>query len=306
MNRLVLALSLAVLSSLPGVAHAQLVSPDIAILPATASASPLTITPDRADWTYTLGAPASFRIQFNLTPYPSAGVPIRYKLGPEMREGAEISAVVPAEGLVLPVPPALAAVPGFVRCVVTATLESKPVRALATVGFAPESIQATQTDAPDFDTFWSAQKAALAKVEPDYQLSPAPDLSNAEVEVFYLSFQNVGGWSGPSRFYGVLSVPRGPGPFPAVLNVPGAGVRAYSGNRTLAAKGVINLQVGIHGIPVNLPPEVYEQLSRGALADYNRNQLDDPTRYYYRRVYLGALRAADYLTTHAKWDGKNL
>ncbi|MBC8041514.1 MAG: acetylxylan esterase, partial [Opitutaceae bacterium] len=306
MNRLRFALSLFAVSLLPDIGRAQFVSSAISVLPAQASASPLTITPDRADWTYVLGAPASFRIQFSITPYPAAGVSVRYKLGPEMREGAEISAVVPAEGLVVPVPPALAAAPGFVRCIVTASLDAKPVRALATIGFAPESITPTQTDAPDFDTFWAEQKAALAKVAPDYQLTPAPDLSNADVEVFYLSFQNVGGWSGPSRFYGVLSVPRGPGPFPAVLNVPGAGVRAYSGNRSLAAKGVITLQVGIHGIPVNLPPEVYEQLSRGALADYNRNQLDDPTRYYYRRVYLGALRAADYLTTHPKWDGKNL
>ncbi|MBC8008907.1 MAG: acetylxylan esterase, partial [Burkholderiales bacterium] len=156
------------------------------------------------------------------------------------------------------------------------------------------------------DTFWAEQKAALAKIAPDYQLTAAPDLSDANIEVFYLSFQNVGNWSGPSRFYGVLSVPRGPGPFPAVLNVPGAGVRAYTGNRTLAAKGVINLQVGIHGIPVNLPPEVYEQLGKGALSDYSRFQIDDRNRYYYRRVYLGAQRAADYLTTHPKWDGKNL
>ena len=28
--------------------------------------------------------------------------------------------------------------------------------------------------------------------------------------------------------------------------------------------------------------------------------------YYYRRVYLGCLRANDYLVSHPKWDGKNL
>jgi cephalosporin-C deacetylase-like acetyl esterase len=298
-------LALALGSTLrPCLVSAQLVSPAISILPAAAADSPLKVTPDRADWTYALGASARFHVTLDLAPYPPDGVPVKYRLGPEMREAAEQSAVVPAEGLVLPVPAATA--PGFVRCIVTATLDGKPLRTLATVGFAPESIKPTQTEPNDFDAFWVEQKNALARIPPDYQLTPAPALSDADLEVSYLSFQNVGGWAGPSRFYGVLSVPRGPGPFPAVLNVPGAGVRAYTGNRSLAAKGVINLQVGIHGIPVNLPPELYDQLSKGALADYNRIHLDDRNRYYYRRVYLGALRAADYLANHPKWDAKNL
>ena len=47
---------------------------------------------------------------------------------------------------------------------------------------------------------------------------------------------------------------------------------------------MITLQVGIHGIPVNLPAEVYQELARGALDNYNRINLDDRYRYYYRRV----------------------
>ena len=264
----------------------------------------VTVAPDRADWTYPLGATGSFRITINAKPYPSEGVPIKFRLGPEMREGAETNAIVPAEGLVLLV--TSPSEPGFIRCIVTFTNAGKTNRELATMGFAPEKITPTQTEPADFDKFWADQKAALAKVPADYQLIPAPELSTTNVEVSYLSFQNVGGWSGPSRFYGVLCVPRGPGPFPAVLNVPGAGVRGYSGLRGLAEKGVITLQVGIHGIPVNLPPEVYQDLARGALDNYNRFQLDNRYSYYYRRVYLGCLRANDYLTSLPKWDGKNL
>ena len=264
----------------------------------------LMVTPDRADWTYPLGAPASFRVRFAATPYPVAGIPIKYRLGPEMREGSERDALVPAAGLVLPV--TAPGEPGFVRCIVTATLDGKTLRELATVGYAPEKIAPTQTEPADFDAFWTEQKAALAKIPGDYQLTAAPELSTPELEVSYLSFQNVGTSAGPSRFYGVLSVPRGPGPFPAVLNLPGAGVRPYGGLRSLAARGVITLQVGIHGIPVNLPQELYDQLYRGALTGYNRFNLDDRNAYYYRRVYLGCLRGNDYLVSHPKWDGKNL
>lgn len=306
-NLLLLAFALLVHASVARESLAPAAVPPLppTILPAVVAAdAPITVTPDRADWTYPLGAPASFRIAVAADPYPADGVPIRYRLGPEMIEGAEKDAVVPAGGLVLPV--SAPADPGFVRCIVTATLNGKSVRALATVGFAPETLVPTQTEPSDFDAFWADQKAALAKVPPDYQLTPAPELSTPGVEVSYLSFQNVGGWAGPSRFYGVLCVPRGPGPFPAVLNVPGAGVRPYKGLVGLAEKGVITLQVGVNGIPVNLPPELYDSLGRGALSDYARINLDDRSRYYFRRIYLGCLRANDYLVSHPKWDGKNL
>lgn len=264
----------------------------------------LSVRPDRADWTYPLGATASFRIALDLKPYPAAGVPIKYRLGPDMREGPEIDAVVPAAGLTLKVPPQTA--PGFVRCLVSAKVGGKTLKAIATAGFAPERIRATQTDPADFDAFWRTQKDALAQVPVDLRVLPAPELSNEKVEAHYLSFQNVGNWAGSSRFHGVLAVPRGAGPFPAMLNVPGAGVRPYRGNIAMAEKGFITLQVGIHGIPVNLAPEVYEQLSRGPLAEYQRQQLDDRQNYYYRRVYLGVLRASEVLAGHAKWDGKTL
>ena len=74
------------------------------ILPITHPTNELVfVAPDRADWTYPLGATASFRITVDVKPFPPGGVPVKYRLGPEMREGAETNAIVPAEGLVLPV-----------------------------------------------------------------------------------------------------------------------------------------------------------------------------------------------------------
>lgn len=267
-------------------------------------AAQVTIAPDRADWTYPAGSPASLRVRVHLKPYPAAGVPVRYRLGPDMREGEERSAIVPEDGLVLPVTAQNA--PGFVRAIVKLDAGGKENTAIATLAFAPERISATQHDPADFDSFWSAQKAQLAAIKPDYQLTPAPALSTPEVEVSYVSFQNVGRGNGISRMYGVLSVPRGSGPFPALLEVPGAGVRGYTGVKKLAERGMITLQIGIHGVPVNLDPELYAQLGKGALADYPRYELDDRNRYYYRRVYLGALRANDFLTSHPKWNGRHL
>lgn len=265
---------------------------------------PLTLSPDRADWTYPLNAPARIRVRVARAPYPAEGVPLRYRLGPDMREGAERELIVPKQGVDIVVPPQATA--GFVRCIARVDIDGKNFANSATVGFAPQQIAPTQREPADFDAFWDRQRSALAQIAPAWELTPAPELSSPAVEVSYLRFQNVGNSAAPSHFYGVLSVPRGEGPFPAVLEVPGAGVRSYSGARDLAANGMMTLQVGIHGIPVNLAPAVYEDLARGALADYSRSRLDDRDHYYFRRVYLGVLRAADYLARHPKWDQRHL
>ncbi|GGY00608.1 prolyl oligopeptidase family serine peptidase [Massilia dura] len=283
---------------------ARAASSQVTLLNAARDAGPLSISLDRPDWTYESGDRATVRVRFDVSPYPAEGIPIRYRLGPDMLEGPERTAVVPKAGLSLPIP--AQAQPGFVRAIVSATVGGKPVQATATAAFSPLDIRPLQAEPADFDAFWAAQREQLAKVDPQWTVTPAPDLSTAEVDVSYLHYQNVGQGGRPTRIYGVLSVPRAEGRYPAVLQVPGAGVRGYKGSADLAAKGVITLQIGIHGIPVNLPDELYEQLRFGALESYNRYNLDNRETYYYRRVYLGALRGLDFLVRHGKWDGRNL
>ncbi|WBR99974.1 acetylxylan esterase [Pseudoduganella sp. SL102] len=277
---------------------------EVRLLKAAPAASPLSVTLDRPDWTYKTGERATVRIRLDVTPYPSEGIPVRYRLGPDMLEGQERTIVVPKEGVSLPMP--AQEQPGFVRALVEASMDGKAVKAIATAAFSPLDIRPVQTEPADFDAFWAAQKEQLAKVDPQWTLAPAPELSTAAVEVSYLHYQNVGQGGRPTRIYGVLAVPRAEGRYPAVLHVPGAGVRGYKGAVDQAAKGAITLQIGIHGIPVNLPDELYEQLRYGALESYNRYNLDDRDAYYYRRVYLGAVRGLDYLVQHGKWDGKTL
>lgn len=279
---------------------------DVTVLAASYPDAPLQVSLAHPDWTYRVGEPATFVIKVAARPYPAEGIRIAYRLGPDMLEGAERTAVVPPEGLSLPVPAQTK--PGFVRCIVTASVDGKPYQATATAAFSPLELRPVQQEPADFDKFWDTQKRELAAVPPEFKLTPAPALSNADVEVSYLSFRNVPQLrnSHATHIYGVLSVPRGAGPYPAVLQVPGAGVRGYKGLPELAAKGFITLQIGIHGIPVDLPDEVYEELRYGALESYNRFNLDNRDAYYYRRVYLGALRALDYLAQHPKWDRKHL
>jgi cephalosporin-C deacetylase-like acetyl esterase len=275
-----------------------------------AGAVRISVVPESADWTYALGAPARFLATVARDGHALAGTAVRVACGPEqMPPTLEQAATVPASGLVIDAGTLKA--PGFLRCAVSASVFGREYRSVGTAAFAPEKIEPTVENPPDFDAFWAAGREQLAKLPVDARLTPKPELSTAKADVYHVSLQNVGSHpeDGTSRFYGILAVPKAEGKFPALMNPPGAGARAYSGLVSLAEKGWITLQVGIHGIPVDLPAEVYDSLLFGPLAawqGYGTFNLDDRDRYYYRRVYLGCLRANDYLVSHPKWDGRNL
>ncbi len=263
------------------------------------------VSTDRADWRYEPGQPVRFRIAAVQDGHPLSGVKVSYRIGPEMvAPTVEQTVELPAEGVVAE--GGTLREPGFLRCIAEVEHNGRTYRGLATAAFAPERIQPTQKDPADFDSFWEEGKAALAKLPIDARLTPLPEYGNALAACFHLDLQNVGAGNGASRFYGVLCEPKAPGKYPALLSVPGAGVRPYRGLAEIAAQGVITLQVGIHGIPVTMDPSVYEALRAGALANYNTIGLDHRNRYYYRRVYLGCVRANDFLTSHPNWDGATL
>lgn len=265
------------------------------------------VTPGRQDWTYKTGQRADFEVQILKNGQLLPGVSISYRIGPEQmppeKEGARSlpEGKTTLEGMAL-------AVPGFVRCEVSVAYEGHTYRGWGTAGFAPEAIQPTVRLPDDFRAFWQSAKAALAELPLDARVTLQPDLCTPDIKVYHVSLQNVRmrhGWRGSSRFYGMLSVPAKAGKYPAILNVPGAGIRPY-GRDDRAAQGLIVLKVGIHGIPVNMEQEVYESLGVGALAGYHSFHLEDRDEYYYKRVYLGCVRAIDYIFSLPEFDGENL
>jgi len=88
--------------------------------------------------------------------------------------------------------------------------------------------------------------------------------------------------------------------------VPGAGIRPYYGDVGNAEKGMITLQIGIHGIPVTMERYVYDDLREGGLRQYWESNLDNKDRYYYKRVYLGCVRSIDYIFSLPEFDGETL
>ena len=110
--------------------------------------------------------------------------------------------------------------PGFLRCIVTIEQNGRTYRGLATAAFNPEAIKPTQQDPADFDQFWAAGKAALAKIPIDAKVTPLPEYGNAAADCYHVNLQNVGMGNAPSRFYGVMCEPKAPGKYPALSASP--------------------------------------------------------------------------------------
>lgn len=265
------------------------------------------VTPDRGSRLYELGAAARFRVAVFADHQRLTGARIRYTVGLENMPAAETTAVLGAEDLVIDAGTLTA--PGFLRCVVKTEIAGRSYRGTATIGFAPEKLRPTQVEPADFDAFWEKGRAAAARIPLEPRLALIPEASTGALNVYHVSFRT---WSrsesapSPSRIYGILCEPKKSGRYPAFLRVPAAGVRPYRGEQALAEAGAITLEIGIHGIPVNGPSEIYEQLRSGALEGYAQFNLDDPERYFYRRVHLGCLRALEFLRQRENWDGKHL
>lgn len=263
------------------------------------------VAPDHRDWTYSPGEHVHFAVSVLADSEPIDGASVTYTVGPDLFPGDKHTVAVPLSGLT--VDGGTLAEPGFLRCIVTTQVAGRSYRGLATAAFAPEKLAPTQVEPADFDAYWDAAKAELKTIPIDARMTLMPEACTSTVDVYHVSFRTAGSKNPvPSRIFGILCQPRAAGHYPAVLKVPGAGVRPYFGDPELAAKGVIVLEIGIHGIPVNMNKEVYDVLYAGGLNGYWLFNFDDKDHFYYHRVYLGCVRSNDFLTSLPNWDGKHL
>ena len=261
----------------------------------------ISVSPDHPDWTYKLGDKVEFVVSVTQSGRPVSVENVRYFVKEEKMEPIKEGALVLKEGEAIVSVDGMKK-PGFLRCEVFATVDGKEYRGLGTAAFEPGLIQPTVKMPADFEAFWNAGKAELAQIPMDPKMIHVPERSTETVDVYHVNFQNIKN----SRIYGVLTVPKGSGKYPAILQVPGAGIRPYSGDLGKAGRGAITLQIGIHGIPIDLAPEVYANLSSGALNGYWNFNVSDKDIYYYKRVYLGCIRAVDFLASLPQYDGQNL
>lgn len=260
------------------------------------------VAPDRNNWVYKPKDKVKFNVTVTKSNVPVKDVSVRYEVGPEMMPPASKGNLTLKNGSAT-IDGGTLKEAGFLRCRVIATYEGIEYVGLATAAFDPESIRPTTNEPEDFMGFWNDAKVANAKIPMDAKMRLLSERCTEKVNVYEVNIQN---YKYGSRLFGILCVPKAEGKYPALLRVPGAGARPYNGDVENAERGVITLEIGIHGIPVTMDASVYDNIRLGSLDGYQNFNLDDRDRYYYKRVYMGCVRAVDFIFSLPEFDGNNV
>lgn len=262
------------------------------------------ITPDHPNRTYEVGEEALFTMRVLKSGVPIKSVELFYAIGAEKMEPVIEGSNAMASG-VLQVNGGTMSEPGFMTCLCRVEVDGIECENYLNVAFSPSAIEPTQTMPDDFDNFWQKSLEKCARVEMEPLVTLVPEKCTPRTNVYHVRLQH---YRKDTYLYGWLCVPKQAGSYPAVLCLPGAGVKPVPAEVELAERGegMITFAIGVNGIPLNLEQEVYDNLRYGVLRDYGYIHLDSPTHYYYHRIYTGCVRAIDYLTTLSAYDGENV
>lgn len=258
----------------------------------------VSVVPDHQDWNYKVGEKVTFTVNVRKSGTLLDDVKVDYTAGPVMFPDTKKSAIL-KDGTMKYT--GSLSTQGFYRLKVTAHVNGKDYEGLCTAAFSPEKILPFAQEPKDFDDFWkkALDEARLNDLNPTRVL--LPERCTKDKNVYEISYNN-NRWG--SKMYGILSVPVKEGKYPALLRVPGAGVRPYSGDTYTALAECIVLEIGVHGVPVTMEQKVYDDLANAALNGYWDTNLANPDRNAYRRIITGAVRSVDYIASLPEWDGK--
>ena len=254
----------------------------------------VSVAPEHADWQYKCGEEVKFNVSILKSGNPIENVQVRYEISEDMMEPLKKEELALKNGKTQ-IKAGTMKKPGFLRLRVWATYENVTYHGLATAGFDIHKIEPTTTPPADFDEFWTNVLAENNKLEMLPKLELVPEKCTQKVNVYLASFQNR---RKGCRMYGTMCVPADLKPGekrPAILIVPGAGVRARNGYYSEAEKGLVTLELGINHISTVLDEEIYEQLRPWYGREYPLCNIDDKEKYIYKGIYAGCARAVDFL-----------
>lgn len=107
---------------------------------------------------------------------------------------------------------------GFLRVKATIKHEGGTYSTLATVGFDTDKLIPIVTQPDDFNEFWSKNTSAVAGVAVKPIMTLIPERCTDDVNVYHISYGNIGN----TRMYGILTMPKAEGKYPAILRFPGS------------------------------------------------------------------------------------
>ena len=181
--------------------------------------------------------------------------------------------------------------------------DGEPRRAFGGAVASPHQIQPAAPAPDDFDAFWAAKIAELATVPANPRLSVG-DSERPGVDYWQIKLDNIR----ETQIHGQLARPSAGDDLPALLVVQWAGVyglqKSWATDR--AAEGWLTLNILPHDLPIDQPPEFYDEQRAGALKNYWAIGNDDRESSYFLRMYLSCYRAVEYLQSRPDWNGRTL
>ncbi|MFW5868249.1 MAG: acetylxylan esterase [Armatimonadota bacterium] len=193
--------------------------------------------------------------------------------------------------------------PGVLRCTAWTAVDDTRIYGFGGAAFDPQLIEPTAQAPADFDEYWAAQKALLAEIPMDAQIDER-DAPEGVGALFKFSLANIN----DERVSGWLALPEGDGPAPAIMTFTAAGVSGISPATATywAERGFVSMHMIHHNFDVEISPEAAAELKAGALLGYTHFGRESRETYYFRKVFLGCVRALDLLTAQERWDGEHL
>lgn len=167
-------------------------------------------------------------------------------------------------------------------------------------------------DSPkDFEKFWGKQLKALRKCKMEGELTEVElpkkvKWAKGKVELYAMKVNMPEGR--PVHAYIAWPANAQPASLPIIICPHGAGYSLSNAVNAVqwANEGVIAIDLNAHGFPDDQPKEYYDKLAKGDLKNYRNRPVTNHKEFYFRLMYLRAVRAIDYATTLNLWDGKRI
>lgn len=265
-------------------------------------------TPNHTDWLYKTGEKATVTVAIYEYGVLRDELEIAYSIAQDNFE-SDTEGTVKLKGGKAEIVIGTMKKPGFRDCRMSVKVKGETYYHHIKVGFSPDRIEPYTQMPKDFNTFWKEALEEQAKCPMNPQVTFVPEYSSDRVDCYLVKLQC---YKPGQYIYGYLTKPKTPGKYPVVVSPPGAGVKPMNPMKTMfyAESGCIRFDMEIHGISPALDAENYGDISRAFghhhSNGYLANGINDRDTYYMKKVYLGCVRAVDYLITLPEWDGKNI
>lgn len=259
------------------------------------------VTTNHSDRTYKAGESAVVTVEAYAGGNPLNTVYVHYSLGADMQPADKKDSVLFRNGKA-EIPVGTSLQPGFRYCKLDFKVEGKVYKEFLKVAYAPSDIKPYTELPSDFNRFWQKALRASAKLalKPEVTLLPKYSTDSINVYLVKLNISKSG-----RCLYGYLAKPKAAGKYPVLFTPPGAGSKRILPILDYAKQGFISLNIEIHGLNPELPEAVYNK-ERTTKSDYYYRGIASRDTYYYKDVYIGCVRAVDYLCSLPEFDGRHV